>query len=87
MGVTLLTFQKFDNSADLAAAYKFSEFAIQQTLETHNGFWDKTAKGDSVKDEFGKSVFPVKFNVDEPIYIARVTPAIHYTMGTFKFKR
>lgn len=71
----------------MAASYKFSEFTLQKTIETHNGFWDKQTKGDVVKDEFGKAVFPVKFNTDKPFYIAQVTPAIHFTMGGLKIDR
>lgn len=80
-------FQKFNNAAELAAAYKFSEFNFRKTLETYNGFWEKQKNGDSVKDEFGKTVFPAKFRVDQTIYIAQLTPAIHYTMGGLKIDR
>jgi aspartate oxidase len=71
----------------LAAAYQFSEFTLLKDIETHNSFWDKQAKGDKVKDDFGKTVFPVKFNTNNPIYIAQVTPAIHFTMGGLKIDR
>ena len=32
-------------------------------------------------DEFGKKIFPESFIYDGPVYVAMVTPAIHYTMG------
>jgi succinate dehydrogenase/fumarate reductase flavoprotein subunit len=38
-----------------------------------------------VKDEFGKTTFPVSaFSVAEELYVANVTPVIHYTMGGVK---
>ncbi len=35
------------------------------------------------KDEFDKTVFPNgdSYNVNEKIYVAEITPVIHYTMG------
>jgi len=36
-------------------------------------------------DEFGKTVFPASFSLDEEFYlIAEITPVIHYTMGGLK---
>jgi cleavage and polyadenylation specificity factor subunit 2 len=34
---------------------------------------------------FGKTVFPTKILINSVIYIAKVTPCIHYTMGGLKF--
>jgi len=36
------------------------------------------------KDQFGKTLFPVLFSADEPLYVVLVTPSIHYTMGGLK---
>eukprot|EP00124_Ichthyophonus_hoferi_P002705 Ihof_evm6s196 gene=Ihof_evmTU6s196 len=33
------------------------------------------------KDAFGKTVFPVQFTPDEPLWMAMLTPALHYCMG------
>ncbi len=32
-------------------------------------------------DPFGKKVFPVTFSADGPMYVGKITPSIHYTMG------
>lgn len=41
------------------------------------------------QDPFGKKVFPSSFagvgtNDEEPLWVARITPALHYTMGGLK---
>ena len=54
---------------------------LRNTLTVHNEHYDRAVKSDDVQDEFGKKSFPVLFEFDEPIYIARVTPAVHFTMG------
>ncbi|KAI6191350.1 FAD-binding-2 domain-containing protein [Aphelenchoides bicaudatus] len=79
-------FGKFDNFASMASTYKFSESA-QKSFEAHNEFYEKQKNGDATKDEFGKTVFPVKFEFEKPIYAAQVTPAIHFTMGGLKIDR
>ncbi|KXS09710.1 Flavocytochrome c [Gonapodya prolifera JEL478] len=33
------------------------------------------------QDPFGKTHFATTFRPDEPLYVAQITPAIHYTMG------
>lgn len=33
------------------------------------------------------AVFPVKFDPKETIYLARITPALHYTMGGLKIDK
>ncbi|VDM85186.1 unnamed protein product [Strongylus vulgaris] len=38
-------------------------------------------------DAFGKTVFPVAFELEKPIYAAIITPAIHYTMGGLKIDK
>lgn len=59
---------------------------MKETLKEHNENFEK-AKNGNVKDSFGKTVFPVKFDLDKPIYVAQITPAIHYTMGGLKIDR
>eukprot|EP00752_Nemacystus_decipiens_P001221 g1221.t1 len=50
---------------------------LTETLEAYTA----AAKGER-EDDFGKSVFPAKdFSPEEPLHIAIITPAIHYTMG------
>ncbi|CAM9967470.1 unnamed protein product [Ectocarpus fasciculatus] len=51
--------------------------AFMGTLEAYTA----AANGER-DDDFGKTVFPAKtFTADETLYIAIITPAIHYTMG------
>lgn len=33
------------------------------------------------RDCFGKTFFPVNFEAEDPIWVAIITPAVHYTMG------
>jgi succinate dehydrogenase/fumarate reductase flavoprotein subunit len=51
---------------------------LTNTFETYN------KNEDGREDEFGKTRFPVAFKVSEPIWLGRVTPVIHYTMGGLK---
>ena len=53
----------------------------ERVAATLQGYAAAAAGG---RDEFGKTVFPVNFAGAEagPLYVAKVTPAIHYTMGT-----
>jgi succinate dehydrogenase/fumarate reductase flavoprotein subunit len=38
-------------------------------------------------DEFGKSVFPTTFNINETLHVAQITPSIHYTMGGIRINK
>ncbi|KAI6210484.1 FAD-binding-2 domain-containing protein [Aphelenchoides besseyi] len=80
-------FQKFNNVATMAKEYKFDEQTLKSALQKHNEMYEKTKSGNDIKDEFGKQVFPEQFDLNSPIYVARVTPAIHYTMGGLKIDR
>jgi len=61
-----------------AAVYIGSE---PEALEETFSLYSKVASNE-VADEFGKRTFPVeKFSSDEEMFVAIVTPAIHYTMG------
>ena len=45
------------------------------------------ASSDSIKDPFGKVTFPVLFDSDskeDKIYVANITPVIHYSLGGIK---
>lgn len=46
-----------------------------------------TSASVTLQDSFGKTVFPVAFDLDKPIYAAIITPAIHYTMGGLKIDK
>eukprot|EP01041_Mallomonas_annulata_P002142 gene2142-4174_t len=48
----------------------------------------RSSTSDVIRDEFGKTVFPVKrFRTDEKLYVAVVTPVLHYTMGGLRWLR
>eukprot|EP00923_Selenidium_pygospionis_P052175 GHVN01090279.1.p1 GENE.GHVN01090279.1~~GHVN01090279.1.p1 ORF type:complete len:873 (-),score=165.53 GHVN01090279.1:703-3321(-) len=56
--------------------------ALRRAIEKYSQIksWAKEKK--EVKDEFGKSVFPIHFNLKiDSIYLAFVSPCVHYCMG------
>lgn len=62
---------------------------LKKTLTDSNVYANKQKSGgfDPQKDSFGKTVFPVEFDLEAPFYVAIVTPAIHYTMGGLKIDK
>ncbi|CAD6189382.1 unnamed protein product [Caenorhabditis auriculariae] len=75
-------FKKYDNLAAFAKAANIDEKTIETTINEYNELVGSDDK--NVHDDFSKTVFPVNFVADQPIYAAIVTPAIHYTMGGLK---
>eukprot|EP00475_Leptophrys_vorax_P001706 TRINITY_DN10940_c0_g1_i1.p1 TRINITY_DN10940_c0_g1~~TRINITY_DN10940_c0_g1_i1.p1 ORF type:complete len:492 (+),score=44.88 TRINITY_DN10940_c0_g1_i1:364-1839(+) len=71
--------RKFDSIAALSAATHLPEANVRAALEAYGRHED--AKG----DPFGKSVFPVLYNTSDPVYVAVITPSLHYCMGGLKF--
>ncbi|CEF69545.1 FAD binding domain and Flavocytochrome c family and Succinate dehydrogenase/fumarate reductase flavoprotein, catalytic domain-containing protein [Strongyloides ratti] len=71
-------FEKVENIKELAKFIGCDEEVLKKTFESYN------KNVDGKKDEFGKIVFPTKFNLSENLYVAMITPAIHYTMGGLK---
>lgn len=58
---------------------------LKSTLSTYNLYAKDYKDGKlGVKDEFGKVVFPVLFDVNQSFHVAIITPAIHYTIGGLK---
>ncbi|KHJ74962.1 hypothetical protein OESDEN_25422 [Oesophagostomum dentatum] len=80
-------FTKYDNVKEFAKAAGIPYDTLKETLQTYNKFVKSTKEGTKDKDAFGKSVFPVAFEVEKPIYAAVITPAIHYTMGGLKIDK
>ncbi|GMR30030.1 hypothetical protein PMAYCL1PPCAC_00225, partial [Pristionchus mayeri] len=81
-------FKKYDNVDALATALGVDAAVIKKTLATYNEFVIKAADSKvRVKDSFEKTVFPVTFNEAEPLHVALITPAIHYTMGGLQINR
>jgi len=63
----------------LAELVKVDSDVVAQTLQSY------TASKQKGHDEFDKTVFPITFKLDEPLYVMLVTPCLHYTMGGVKF--
>ncbi len=47
---------------------------VREELEAYN------AAAAATTDSFGKTVFPTTVDLSQPVYVARITPVIHYTM-------
>ena len=61
--------------------FKLNYTQVILTLEQYNKDYDNKI------DEFGKTVFPRKFNLSNYIYAGIVSPSIHYTMGGIKINK
>lgn len=74
-------FQKCETIAEVSKFMSTSEEKLRQEFDKY----DTIAKHGEV-DDYGKSVFPALIEAGEgPLYVAEVSPAIHYTMGGLKF--
>uniref|UniRef100_A0A0N4Z482 fumarate reductase (NADH) n=1 Tax=Parastrongyloides trichosuri TaxID=131310 RepID=A0A0N4Z482_PARTI len=71
-------FTKYDSIEDLANGIGCDKNNLMETFIKYN------KNADDGRDDFGKTVFPTKFDMDKPFYMAMITPAIHYTMGGLK---
>ncbi|ETO25386.1 fumarate reductase [Reticulomyxa filosa] len=69
--------KKYANVDELAEDSGISADVLRETLAKYT----KVALSGE-RDEFGKTVYPVsKWDSDQTIYSALITPVIHYTMG------
>jgi len=75
------------NAEELAKHIQCDKDKLTETLNQYNSHVEEFVHAKEPKDSFGKTVFPVKFNLDEPFYVSTITPAIHYTMGGLKIDR
>lgn len=57
---------------------------LSQTLEKYNQI---AMENSAQPDEFGKSIFPTTFNINETLHVAQITPSIHYTMGGIRINK
>ncbi|KAI1730621.1 FAD binding domain-containing protein [Ditylenchus destructor] len=80
-------FKEVGNADALAEHIGCEKAKLKETLNEYNGLAKQYLEGEQPKDSFGKTVFPVEFSLDEPFYVATITPAIHYTMGGLKIDR
>ncbi|VDM47037.1 unnamed protein product [Toxocara canis] len=78
-------FKKFDSVAELAKYMNVDEAKLRKTLVDYNKY--VTSDDPSKKDEFGKVFFPASFDPDDVLFVAKITPAIHYTMGGLKIDK
>ncbi|PAV83747.1 hypothetical protein WR25_13316 [Diploscapter pachys] len=78
-------FVKYDNAEALSKSMGIDYSVLSKTLTSYNDF--VVGKADKKKDQFDKSTFPIAFPLDKPLYVALVTPAIHYTMGGLKIDK
>ncbi|KAK0404683.1 hypothetical protein QR680_017570 [Steinernema hermaphroditum] len=81
-------FTKFENANTLAEHIGCDSSALRETFDSYNGFV-KDAKNSEkrVRDSFDKTIFPAEISVDASIYAAKITPALHYTMGGLKIDK
>jgi flavocytochrome c len=75
-------FSKHENAEDFAKSYNLSPHIVLETLSTYNGIVEKKSG-----DPFGKTLFPTAIDPNEVLYVAKITPSIHYTMGGLKFDK
>jgi succinate dehydrogenase/fumarate reductase flavoprotein subunit len=80
-------FQKFESADELAKHIGCPSENVQKTLEEYNALVKEYTAGNKPRDRFDKTVFPVAFPSDKALYVAKITPAIHYTMGGLKIDR
>ncbi|KAG2431337.1 hypothetical protein HYH02_013327 [Chlamydomonas schloesseri] len=73
--------------AEAADAMHVPEAALRETLTAYGRLAEEQAQrggdGSGLADQFGKRVFrnTPHPDTDLPVYVARVTPVVHYTMG------
>ncbi|KAJ1358398.1 hypothetical protein KIN20_016812 [Parelaphostrongylus tenuis] len=80
-------FTKYNSSNEFAELSGISFETLKNTLLEYNKHVKVGSDATKEKDSFGKTVFPVAIDPSEPIYIAIITPAIHYTMGGLKIDK
>ena len=67
-----------DNFSELANNINVDYNNLEKTINSYNDAFEKNI------DEFNKTTFPYKFNLNDTIYSMIITPSIHYTMGGLK---
>ena len=67
-----------ENFYELSKNLSINYTKLNITINLYNNAFDKKI------DEFNKTVFSYKFNLNKKIYSMIVTPSIHYTMGGIK---
>ena len=70
---------EYSNFTDLADNLNIDYSKLENTINDHNKAFEGIKK-----DEFNKTSFFYKFDLNEKIYSMIITPSIHYTMGGIK---
>ena len=70
--------EQYSNFSELSKSVGIDYNNLQKTINSYNEAFEKKL------DEFNKTTFPYKFNLNDTIYSMIITPSIHYTMGGLK---
>eukprot|EP00828_Plagiopyla_frontata_P029655 TRINITY_DN383_c0_g1_i1.p1 TRINITY_DN383_c0_g1~~TRINITY_DN383_c0_g1_i1.p1 ORF type:complete len:402 (+),score=68.42 TRINITY_DN383_c0_g1_i1:505-1710(+) len=74
-------FTEYNNLTDLA-----NKTGLNQTILTET-FTDYEQSKTTGHDQFGKTVFPAGFTINDKLYLSQITPVIHYTMGGLEINK
>ena len=66
------------NFSELTKNINVDYNTLEKTINSYNEAFEKKL------DEFNKTTFPYKFNLNDTIYSMIIAPSIHYTMGGLK---
>ena len=72
-------FKKYNSFKHFAKSNKLSSKNLEKTIYIYNDFANKKKA-----DQFGKNIYPEKFNLKQHIYVASISPVVHYCMGGIK---
>ena len=70
--------KKYSNFKSFSEKNNINFTILNNTIFNYNEYADKG------EDNFEKKIFYTKFDINSTIYVAIVTPSIHYTMGGIK---
>ena len=70
--------EQHSNFSELSKSVGIDYNNLEKTINSYNEAFEKKL------DEFNKTTFPYKFNLNDTIYSMIITPSIHYTMGGLK---
>ena len=74
--------KKYNNFEDFAISNKIDFKNLEKTIATYNDYAQKKQP-----DPFGKTVYPEQFKLNQPVYVAVISPVIHYCMGGIKINK
>ena len=74
--------KKYNNFEDFANSNKIDFKNLEKTIATYNDYAQKKQP-----DPFGKTVYPEQFKINQPVYVAVISPVIHYCMGGIKINK